>query len=255
MSEHVRVETSGGVLAITLARPERRNAITVAMYAALAEAIESAADDDSIRLITFQRRGPGFRRRQRPRRFPERLAARHDDIPGLAPASRARPMRISDRRRGPRQLRRHRHDDAAALRSGRRRGGRALFAAVRRPRAGARGGELAAPAAPCRPPARRALSPARRSLRRRRGDGDRARQPSVEAGRLERSYDRLVARVARQAAGALRQTQRLLRTGARDEILERMRLEGEAFAERLASAEAKDAIAPFSNGRKPGPAT
>ena len=45
MSEHVLVEREGDVLAITLARPERRNAITVAMYAALADAIESAADD------------------------------------------------------------------------------------------------------------------------------------------------------------------------------------------------------------------
>src|SRR3954452_13261171 len=60
MSEHVRVEKSGGVLAITLARPERRNAITVAMYAALAEAVESAADDDSIRLISFQGEGQDF---------------------------------------------------------------------------------------------------------------------------------------------------------------------------------------------------
>ena len=31
MSEHVRVERSAGVPAITLARPDRRNAITVAM--------------------------------------------------------------------------------------------------------------------------------------------------------------------------------------------------------------------------------
>ena len=53
MTEHVRVERDGAVLAITLARPERRNAITVAMYAALADAIESAADDDSLRLITL----------------------------------------------------------------------------------------------------------------------------------------------------------------------------------------------------------
>src|SRR5881628_1315220 len=60
MSEHVRVEKSGGVLAITLARPERRNAITVAMYAALAEAVESAAGDDSVRLITFQGEGQDF---------------------------------------------------------------------------------------------------------------------------------------------------------------------------------------------------
>ena len=43
MSEHVRVERDDDVLAITLARPERRNAITVAMYAALADAFESAA--------------------------------------------------------------------------------------------------------------------------------------------------------------------------------------------------------------------
>ena len=41
--------SDGGVLAITLARPERRNAITVAMYAALADAIEGAASDPSIR--------------------------------------------------------------------------------------------------------------------------------------------------------------------------------------------------------------
>src|SRR5437868_3704325 len=60
MSEHVRVERSGGVLAITLARPERRNAITIAMYAALAEAIESAAQDPGIRVITFQGEGQDF---------------------------------------------------------------------------------------------------------------------------------------------------------------------------------------------------
>ena len=44
MSEHVRVEREGDVLAITLARPERRNAITVAMYAALADAFEAAGE-------------------------------------------------------------------------------------------------------------------------------------------------------------------------------------------------------------------
>src|SRR5688572_9632060 len=60
MSEHVRIDSSGGVLAITLARPERRNAITVAMYAALADAIEGAADDPSLRLITLRGEGPDF---------------------------------------------------------------------------------------------------------------------------------------------------------------------------------------------------
>ena len=40
MSEHVRVDEEGAVPAMTLARPDRRNAITVAMYAALADAVE-----------------------------------------------------------------------------------------------------------------------------------------------------------------------------------------------------------------------
>jgi enoyl-CoA hydratase/carnithine racemase len=60
MSEHVRVEKKGGVLSITLARPERRNAITVAMYAALADAIEGVAGDGSVRLVTFRGEGQDF---------------------------------------------------------------------------------------------------------------------------------------------------------------------------------------------------
>ena len=60
MSEHVRVEQHGGLLAITLARPERRNAITVAMYAALADAFESAATDNSVRVISIAGDGQDF---------------------------------------------------------------------------------------------------------------------------------------------------------------------------------------------------
>ena len=62
MNDAVRVERTndGAVLALTLARPERRNAITVAMYAALADAIESAAHDPSIRLITIEGQGEDF---------------------------------------------------------------------------------------------------------------------------------------------------------------------------------------------------
>jgi enoyl-CoA hydratase/carnithine racemase len=48
---------------------------------------------------------------------------------------------------------------------------------------------------------------------------------------------------------ALRQTQRLLRYGASEEILERMKLESSLFAERLASAEVKQAIAAFFEKR------
>ena len=60
MDTHVLVERRESVLSITLARPERRNAITVAMYAALADAIENAAADGSIRLITLEGHGDDF---------------------------------------------------------------------------------------------------------------------------------------------------------------------------------------------------
>src|SRR4051812_29892437 len=60
MSEHVKVDRDGGLLAITLARPDRRNAITVAMYAALADAIEGAAEDTSVRAITIRGEGQDF---------------------------------------------------------------------------------------------------------------------------------------------------------------------------------------------------
>src|SRR5438309_11296157 len=60
MGEHVRVDRSGGVLAITLARPERRNAITVEMYAALADAFASAFQDGETRLITIRGEGQDF---------------------------------------------------------------------------------------------------------------------------------------------------------------------------------------------------
>ena len=60
MTDHVRVERSGGVLAITLARPDRRNAITVAMYAALADVIAGTFEDGETRLITIRGEGQDF---------------------------------------------------------------------------------------------------------------------------------------------------------------------------------------------------
>ena len=60
MTDHLLVERRGPQLAITMNRPERRNAITVAMYAAMADAIESAAADESIRVITLEGAGEDF---------------------------------------------------------------------------------------------------------------------------------------------------------------------------------------------------
>ena len=49
-----------GQLSLTLSRPKQRNAITVAMYAALADAVESAAGDPSVRVITIEGEGEDF---------------------------------------------------------------------------------------------------------------------------------------------------------------------------------------------------
>ena len=50
----------GALWSLTLARPERRNAITVAMYAALADAFEAAAKDEAVRVIRLAGEGVDF---------------------------------------------------------------------------------------------------------------------------------------------------------------------------------------------------
>jgi enoyl-CoA hydratase/carnithine racemase len=81
MAEDVRVERNGGVTAITLARPERRNAITVAMYSALADAIEAASADESARLITIRGEGQDFTAGNDLMDFMAELPSESEDIP------------------------------------------------------------------------------------------------------------------------------------------------------------------------------
>jgi len=81
MAEDVRVERNGGVTAITLARPERRNAITVAMYSALAIAIEAASADESARLITIRGEGQDFTAGNDLMDFMAELPRNSEDIP------------------------------------------------------------------------------------------------------------------------------------------------------------------------------
>ncbi|UUP18764.1 crotonase/enoyl-CoA hydratase family protein [Nitratireductor thuwali] len=49
MSEHILVERRGAVQIVRLNRPEKKNAITLAMYRAMAEALKSADDDPQVR--------------------------------------------------------------------------------------------------------------------------------------------------------------------------------------------------------------
>jgi enoyl-CoA hydratase/carnithine racemase len=60
MIEHVLIERRGPHLRLLLNRAERRNAITVAMYAALADAITAAQDDPELRIITLEGEGVDF---------------------------------------------------------------------------------------------------------------------------------------------------------------------------------------------------
>ncbi len=60
MTDHIKTELAGGVLSVTLARPEKKNAITQAMYAALSDAAERARTDDAVRVLLFRADGDAF---------------------------------------------------------------------------------------------------------------------------------------------------------------------------------------------------
>jgi len=56
----VLTERSGSILKVQLNRPEKKNAITSAMYLALAEALETAAKDDATRVVLIHGAGDSF---------------------------------------------------------------------------------------------------------------------------------------------------------------------------------------------------
>jgi enoyl-CoA hydratase/carnithine racemase len=50
----IEVSTEGGIATIAFARPEKKNAITAAMYAAMADGLVAAAADPSVRVVLIQ---------------------------------------------------------------------------------------------------------------------------------------------------------------------------------------------------------
>jgi enoyl-CoA hydratase/carnithine racemase len=60
MADEILRTRSGTILEIRINRPDKKNAITVAMYAALADAFEAAAADPSTRVITIAGSGGLF---------------------------------------------------------------------------------------------------------------------------------------------------------------------------------------------------
>ncbi len=60
MTEHVKVEIAAGVMTLTLQRPEKKNALSGAMYDAMSNALKQAEADLSVRVILFQGDGDSF---------------------------------------------------------------------------------------------------------------------------------------------------------------------------------------------------
>jgi len=249
MSEHVLVERKGDVLAITLARPDRRNAITVAMYAALADAFESAAGDDSVRLITLRGQGQDFTAGNDLGDFMAELPRDGSDIPVW------RLLRALAKNQVP--VVAAVHGNAVGI------GTTMLFhcdfviAEV--------GTRFLMPFVDLGlvPEAASSLILPRLAGRRRAARYLLLGEPFgpeealdfglvshlAPAGQLDAIVDRVVDALRAKPAEALRLTQRLLRRGNSDELLERMELENGHFSERLTSTEVRDAISAFFAAR------
>jgi len=60
MSEHISVSRDNAVMRISFNRPEKKNAITASMYTALADALEEAEKEDTIRVVLFDASGDMF---------------------------------------------------------------------------------------------------------------------------------------------------------------------------------------------------
>ncbi len=50
----ILIHTEAGITTLTFNRPDKKNSITAAMYAALADAVEAAAADPAVRCVVFQ---------------------------------------------------------------------------------------------------------------------------------------------------------------------------------------------------------
>jgi enoyl-CoA hydratase/carnithine racemase len=60
MSDHIRVSIEEGVMRLTFARPDKKNAITNAMYATLGDALTRAESDPAVRVVVFDAEGDAF---------------------------------------------------------------------------------------------------------------------------------------------------------------------------------------------------
>jgi enoyl-CoA hydratase/carnithine racemase len=60
MTDHVRITVDSAVMRITFARPEKKNALTNAMYVAVGEALTRAESDPAVRVVLLEGEGDAF---------------------------------------------------------------------------------------------------------------------------------------------------------------------------------------------------
>ena len=60
MTEHIKTTRQNGVLEITFARPDKKNALSNAMYRAASDALEGAQSDGAIRVVLLSSEGDAF---------------------------------------------------------------------------------------------------------------------------------------------------------------------------------------------------
>ena len=60
MTENIKVRRDGAVLEVIFARPEKKNALSNAMYRAATEALERAHNDPAVRVVLFGAEGDAF---------------------------------------------------------------------------------------------------------------------------------------------------------------------------------------------------
>ncbi|MBI5321806.1 enoyl-CoA hydratase [Bradyrhizobium sp.] len=60
MTEHIKIERNDGILTLTFARPDKKNALTNAMYGVLADSLVAAETDPAARVIVMRGEGDMF---------------------------------------------------------------------------------------------------------------------------------------------------------------------------------------------------
>ena len=60
MTEHIKIENKDDILTLTFARPDKKNALTNVMYGALADALVAAETDPAARVVVFRGEGDMF---------------------------------------------------------------------------------------------------------------------------------------------------------------------------------------------------